>query len=145
MNRQWILAAALSIHLANVFNPTLAAEFRAGEPLGTVNEAGEAVSISANVRVLGSFRFTESCTFDPARNLILAMSIGVHDHEKIPTARFIRANGLAQHATASRSTIRSAAQSATRSSTPLTRMWCAPSTSAQGSRDPPTKCPKPVF
>lgn len=77
MNCQWILAAALSIHLANVFNPTLAAEFRAGEPLGTVNEAGEAVSISANVRVFGSFRFTESCTFDPARNLILAMNAGV--------------------------------------------------------------------
>lgn len=52
-------------------------EFRAGGPLGTINEAGVATPMSANVRVFGSFRFSESCTFDPERNLILAMNAGV--------------------------------------------------------------------
>ncbi len=52
-------------------------EFQVGLPLGTTNEAGERVVLSSKVRVYGSFRFTESCTFDPARNLILAMNAGV--------------------------------------------------------------------
>ena len=47
-----------------------------GEPLGTINEAGVATPMSSNVKVFGSFRFTESCTFDPARNLILSMNAG---------------------------------------------------------------------
>lgn len=51
--------------------------FRAGEPLGTVNESGVATPMSDNVKVFGSFRFAESCTFDPQRNLILAMNAGV--------------------------------------------------------------------
>lgn len=51
--------------------------FEAGSPLGTVNEAGEATPITDNVTVYGSFRFAESCTFDPDRNLILAMNAGV--------------------------------------------------------------------
>jgi DNA-binding beta-propeller fold protein YncE len=51
--------------------------FAAGQPLGTINEAGVATPMSANVRVYGSFRFAESCTFDPQRNLILAMNAGV--------------------------------------------------------------------
>ena len=54
-----------------------AQEFSAGEPLGTVNEAGESKQMSSNVKVYGSFRFAESCTFDPERNLILAMNAGV--------------------------------------------------------------------
>lgn len=48
-----------------------------GEPLGAVNESGAAAPMSSNVRVYGSFRFAESCTFDPGRNLILAMNAGV--------------------------------------------------------------------
>lgn len=48
----------------------------AGSPLGTVNESGVATLMSDNVRVFGSFHFTESCTFDPARNLILSMNVG---------------------------------------------------------------------
>jgi hypothetical protein len=32
--------------------------------------------MSANVKVYGSFHFTESCTFDPERNLILSMNRG---------------------------------------------------------------------
>jgi DNA-binding beta-propeller fold protein YncE len=52
-------------------------EFRAGGPLGTVNEAGKATPMTANVKVYGSFRFAESCTFDPDRNLLLVMNAGV--------------------------------------------------------------------
>lgn len=53
-----------------------AQEFRAGEPIGSVNEAGVRVPMSANVKVYGSFHFSESCTFDPDKNLILAMNNG---------------------------------------------------------------------
>ncbi len=54
----------------------LAQDFVAGEPIGSVNEAGVRVPMSSNVKVYGSFHFSESCTFDPARNLILAMNNG---------------------------------------------------------------------
>lgn len=57
--------------------PPTPGPFMAGEPLGTVNEAGERTPLSDNVKVYGSFRFAESCTFDPERNLILAMNAGV--------------------------------------------------------------------
>ncbi len=53
-----------------------AQEFRAGEPIGSVNEQGVRVPMSTNVKVYGSFHFSESCTFDPERNLILAMNNG---------------------------------------------------------------------
>jgi len=52
-------------------------EFQAGKPLGSVNEAGEFVPLSGNVKVYGSFRFAESCTFDADRNLIVVMNAGV--------------------------------------------------------------------
>lgn len=52
-------------------------EFAAGKPLGATNEAGEFVPISDNVKVYGSFRFAESCTYDPTRNLIVVMNAGV--------------------------------------------------------------------
>jgi len=48
--------------------------FMAGTPLGTTNEAGEETPLSDNVKVYGSFNFAESCTYDPDRNLILAMN-----------------------------------------------------------------------
>ncbi len=48
--------------------------FKAGEPLGTTNEAGKKMTMSSNVKVYGSFNFAESCTFDPTRNLIVAMN-----------------------------------------------------------------------
>lgn len=57
--------------------PAAPGPFKAGDPLGSVNEAGQFVPISSNVKVFGSFRFAESCTFDPARNLIVAMNAGV--------------------------------------------------------------------
>ncbi|MCA9017195.1 MAG: SMP-30/gluconolactonase/LRE family protein [Planctomycetaceae bacterium] len=51
--------------------------FQAGKPLGAVNEAGKFVPISDNVKVYGSFRFAESCVYDPERNLIVVMNAGV--------------------------------------------------------------------
>lgn len=62
-----LFAAALTSH---------AQEFNAGKPLGTTSEAGERMEMSGNVKVFGSFDFCESATFDPRRNLILAMNSG---------------------------------------------------------------------
>ena len=67
-----LLAATLQAQAPAADGP-----FKAGEPLGTVNEAGVATPLSSNVKVYGSFRFAESCTFDPERNLILAMNAGI--------------------------------------------------------------------
>jgi len=53
-----------------------AQDFVAGEPISSVNEAGVRVPMSNNVKVYGSFHFSESCTFDPDKNLILAMNNG---------------------------------------------------------------------
>jgi len=53
-----------------------AQDFATGGPLGAVNQAGNFVAMSDNVTVYGSFHFTESCTFDPERNLILSMNRG---------------------------------------------------------------------
>ena len=56
--------------------PALAQDFAAGEPIGATNEAGQWQPMSDNVKVFGSFHFSESCTFDPNKNLILAMNTG---------------------------------------------------------------------
>lgn len=56
--------------------PLAAQEFQTGEPLSAVNEAGIRMQMSSNVKVYGSFHFTESCTFDPNKNLILSMNAG---------------------------------------------------------------------
>ena len=69
-----MIAGAVAVVLGSWAN---AQTFTAGEPLGTVNEAGEAKVMSSNVRVYGSFRFSESCAFDAERNLILAVNAGV--------------------------------------------------------------------
>lgn len=53
-----------------------------GTPLSAVNESGEAKVMSSNVKVFGSFHFTESCTFDPERNLILSMNLGNYETEE---------------------------------------------------------------
>lgn len=75
------LATGLSLALVTATlqaqAPAADGPFKAGEPLGTVNEAGVATPLSSNVKVYGSFRFAESCTFDPERNLILAMNAGI--------------------------------------------------------------------
>jgi hypothetical protein len=56
--------------------PAVPGPFKAGTPLATVNEAGVPTPMSGNVKVFGSFNFSESCTFDPARNVIVAMNAG---------------------------------------------------------------------
>jgi len=63
------LLSAISVSAA-------AQDFQAGQPLGSVNEAGVRMEMSDNVKVFGSFHFTESCTFDPEKNLILSMNAG---------------------------------------------------------------------
>ncbi|MDG2316497.1 MAG: SMP-30/gluconolactonase/LRE family protein [Gammaproteobacteria bacterium] len=45
-------------------------------PLSTINEVGEVVTMTDNVKVYGSFHFAESCTFDSERNLIIVMNAG---------------------------------------------------------------------
>lgn len=75
------LLAAL---LCGISLNTGAQEFMAGEPLGSTNEAGVKTPMSANVKVFGSFHFTESCTFDPQKNLILAMNAGNRDADDAP-------------------------------------------------------------
>ena len=71
-----IIAGALALAVSS-FSVAQTGTFTAGNPLGTTNEAGQATPMSSNVKVFGSFRFAESCTFDPAKNLILAMNAGV--------------------------------------------------------------------
>lgn len=71
---------ALLISAGIVFGQTPAEkpkEFSAGKPLGATNEAGQFVPLTSNVKVFGSFRFAESCTYDPTRNLIVVMNAGV--------------------------------------------------------------------
>lgn len=70
----WSLSCVVAVLAQDAAPPK---EFQAGKPLGSVNEAGEFVSISKNVKVYGSFRFAESCVYDPARNLIVVMNAGV--------------------------------------------------------------------
>lgn len=72
-----ITAGVLSLigNTALAQNP--AKSFQAGKPLGAVNEAGKFVPLSDNVKVYGSFRFAESCVYDPTRNLIVVMNAGV--------------------------------------------------------------------
>lgn len=76
--KKGIIAGALAMAVSSI-TWAQTGSFAAGEPLGTVNEAGQATPMSSNVKVYGSFRFAESCTFDPARNLILAMNAGVSE------------------------------------------------------------------
>ena len=64
-----LVAAVLAV-------PAAAQDFVAGEPIGALSEAGEWRPMSDNVAVYGSFHFSESCTFDPDKNLILAMNAG---------------------------------------------------------------------
>src|SRR5262245_10249623 len=59
-----------------------AKEFEAGKPLGAVNEKGEFIPITSNVKVYGSFRFAESCTYDSTRNLIVVMNAGVSQEQE---------------------------------------------------------------
>lgn len=69
------LSASLAVALGLGINAS-AQEFTAGPPIGATNEAGQYLPMSDNVKVYGSFHFSESCTFDPQKNLILAMNNG---------------------------------------------------------------------
>ena len=57
-------------------NMLYAQEFQAGAPISAIDESGDRVFTTDNVKVYGSFYFSESCTFDSDRNLILAMNSG---------------------------------------------------------------------
>ncbi len=70
-------ASALLLSLVPAIGQNEAKEFKVGDPLGTINEAGVATPISSNVKVYGSFRFAESVTYDPERNLLVVMNAGV--------------------------------------------------------------------
>ncbi len=83
----FVLASAGAAAQAPV-PPTTPGPFKAGEPLATVNEKGVATPMSDNVKVYGSFNFAESCTFDPARNVIVAMNAGAADN-LIPNDGFV--------------------------------------------------------
>lgn len=72
-NRHMIAMAVITVALAV---PAAAQDFAAGQPIGALNEAGEWRPMSDNVKVFGSFHFSESCTFDPNKNLVLAMNAG---------------------------------------------------------------------
>lgn len=72
-----ITIGAMSLLGSSALAQDSAKTFEAGKPLGAVNEAGKFVPISDNVKVYGSFRFAESCVYDPVRNLIVVMNAGV--------------------------------------------------------------------
>ena len=75
MKKTIILMIAGAILLSPV-SQVISQDFSAGGPLGAINESGDFIAMSNNVKVYGSFNFTESCTFDPERNLILSMNRG---------------------------------------------------------------------
>ncbi|QDV51556.1 SMP-30/gluconolactonase/LRE family protein [Gimesia fumaroli] len=72
-----ITIGAMSLLGSSALAQDSAKTFEAGKPLEAVNEAGKFVPISDNVKVYGSFRFAESCVYDPVRNLIVVMNAGV--------------------------------------------------------------------
>jgi len=59
---------------------TQADPIQVGKPLGSINESGDFVPLSPNVKVYGSFRFAESCIYDTGRNLILAVNLGLREN-----------------------------------------------------------------
>lgn len=59
-----------------------APQIEVGQPLGATNQAGKFTPLSSNVKVYGSFRFAESCTFDKERNLIVVMNRGVPEEQQ---------------------------------------------------------------
>ena len=67
-----LLTAGVALAQAPAQQPAAPQPYRVGTPLGAVNEAGTAQTMSNNVKVYGSFHFAESCAYDPTRNLIVA-------------------------------------------------------------------------
>jgi len=71
-----LFTAGTALAQAPAQQPAQPQPFRAGTPLSQTNEAGQLKTMSSNVKVYGSFNFAESCTFDPDRNVIVAMNAG---------------------------------------------------------------------
>jgi sugar lactone lactonase YvrE len=71
-----LLMTGAALAQAPAQQPAQPQPYRVGTPLGATNEAGQQKTMSSNVKVYGSFHFAESCTFDPERNLILAINAG---------------------------------------------------------------------
>ena len=71
------LLTGLTLLASSIAAGAQSGPIQVGDPLGAVNESGVSTPMSSNVKVYGSFRFAESCTFDSDRNLILAMNAGV--------------------------------------------------------------------
>jgi len=69
-----LFAAGSALAQAPAQQPAQPQPFRAGTPLSQTNEAGQLKTMSSNVKVYGSFHFAESCTYDPDRNVIVAMN-----------------------------------------------------------------------
>ena len=69
-----LLTAGATFAQAPAQQPAQPQPYRVGTPLGATNEAGQQKTMSSNVKVYGSFYFAESCTFDPTRNVIVAMN-----------------------------------------------------------------------
>ena len=69
-----LFAAGSVLSQAPAGQPAQPQPYRVGTPLGATNEAGQQKTMSSNVKVYGSFHFAESCTFDPDRNVIVAMN-----------------------------------------------------------------------
>ncbi len=96
MRKGTLLAAMVTATLGSPLNafaqPASAGNhdrpFMAGVPLGVQQQGGDFTPISDNVRVLGSFNFAESCTFDDARNLIVVMNRGASEAE-VPNDAFV--------------------------------------------------------
>lgn len=58
--------------------PTILALIALGSPLGAqAFKAGDPLALMPNTRVFGSFFFTESCSYDPVRDLYVAPSAGI--------------------------------------------------------------------
>lgn len=76
MNRNILEKMTVAAAGLSVIPLVLAQSITVGEPLSATNEEGVYQVMSENVKVFGSFHFTESCTFDPQRNLILSMNAG---------------------------------------------------------------------
>ncbi len=71
-----LLTAGTALAQAPAQQPAQPQPYRVGTPLGATNESGQQQPMSSNVKVYGSFHFAESCTYDPTRNLIVAMNAG---------------------------------------------------------------------
>src|SRR6185503_4962501 len=69
-----LFTAGAAFAQAPAQQPAQPQPYRVGTPLSQTNEAGQLKTMSSNVKVYGSFNFAESCTYDPDRNLIVAMN-----------------------------------------------------------------------